>query len=150
MHRFGRERVGSHDGKFNIFNKQTTHEHSISPLAQSGTRSPISDSEVSSMAGSERSSRAASASLLPEIDKFHHPPVSSSGSTDDDKEVGGVGGGAGVGEDRQPVAVHPQSPKLPRKALHLDSIAEGDEPDMAVPSVRRPRSGTEPGECECV
>ena len=146
VHRFGRERAGSHDGKFAHLNKQGTHEHSISPLAQSGTRSPISDSEVSSVAGSEPSSRTTSATVLPEMDKLHHPHVSSLGSADGDKEEGGVVGGAGIGEDRQPVAIHPQSPKHSRKPLQLDSIAEGDEPEMAVPAVRRPRSETEPGE----
>ena len=146
MHRFGRERAGSHDGKFSHLNKQTSHEHSISPLAQSGTRSPISDSEVSSAAGSEPSSRAISASLLPEMDKVHHLQVNSLGSIDGDKEGGGVVGGEGVGEHRQPVAIPPPSPKLTRKALQLDSIAEGDEPEMAVPVVRRQRSPPEPGE----
>ena len=123
--------------------------HDVSPLAQSGTRSPISDSEVSSMVGSETTSRAASTTLLPEIDDLHQQQTGDLAATDgvNDEGAGSVGG-VSV-DDRQPIAVLPPSPKPARKALganSLDMIEEGEEPFLTVPVVRRPRSHTDPRE----
>ena len=137
VHRFGRDRAGSHDGKFLMLNK---HSAEVSPLAQSGTRSPVSDSELS-QAGSEASSRATSTTVLPLDENYqHHSEGSSSTSIREDVDEG---------EDRQPVAILSQSPKLARKGLGqkgLDMIEEGEEPTLTVPTVGRPRSLTDPSE----
>ena len=102
------------------------------------------------MAGSETSSRAASTSLLPEVEDAHQQQQAVNlADTDGAKdEEAGAGGGVGV-DDRQPVAVLTQSPKQARKAIGanaLDMIEEGDEPLLTVPVIRRPRSHTDPGE----
>lgn len=137
VHKIGRDRAGSHDGKFQIFNKRSAE---VSPLAQSGSRSPISDSEMS-QAGSEASSRATSTTaLLPMEENYQYH--SESGSSTSIQEMDD-------GEDRQPVAILNQSPKLPRKGLGqkgLDMIEEGEEPTLTVPTMGRPRSLTDPGE----
>lgn len=125
VHRIGRERLGSHDGRFDSLSKRSAE---VSPLAQSGARSPISDSGMSA-AESEASSRTTSTSALPLVD---------------DTTVGIEGE-----DDRQPVAIPPQSPKhklVGQQQQSLDMIEEGEEPDVA-PILRRPRSLTEPGEC---
>ena len=142
VHKFGRDRAGSHDGKFQIFSKRSNE---VSPLAQSGSRSPISDSEMS-QAGSEVSSRAASTTALMPGDE-NYPYHSDSGSATSIQEE------MEDGDDRQPVAILSQSPKLARKGLGqkgLDMIEEGEEPMLTVPSVGRPRSLTDPGECTSI
>ena len=132
VHRFGRDRAGSHDGKFQIFNK---HSAEVSPLVQSGTRSPITDSE----AGSETSSRATSTTMLPVDENYQHQNEASNSISED----------VNVEEDRQPVAILPQSPKPARKGhgqKGLDMIEEREEPSLTVPAMGRPRSLTDPGE----
>ena len=138
VHKFGRDRAGSHDGKFQIFNKRSNE---VSPLVQSGSRSPTSDSEFS-QAGSEVSSRSTSTTaLMPGDENYqYHSEGGSTASIQEDMEEG---------DDRQPVAILNQSPKLGRRGLGqkgLDKIEEGEEPLLTVPSVRRPRSLTDPGE----
>ena len=135
--RFGRDRAGSHDGKFQMFNKRSTE---VSPLVQSGSRSPISESET--QVNSEKSSRATSTSALLPVDENYQDRSESGSTTSIQEDVND-------GEDRQPVAILSQSPKLARKGLGqkgLDMIEEGEEPTLTVPTMGRPRSLTDPGE----
>ena len=120
-----------------MFNKRSTE---VSPLVQSGSRSPISDCET--QVSSEKSSRATSTSALLPVDENYQDRSESGSTTSIQEDVND-------GEDRQPVAVLSQSPKLARKGLGqkgLDMIEEGEEPTLTVPTMGRPRSLTDPGE----
>ena len=138
VHKFGRDRAGSHDGKFQIFNKRSAE---VSPLVQSGSRSPISDSEISQPSSATSSRTTSTTALLPADDNYsYHSESGSATSIPEDVDEG---------QDRQPVAILSQSPKLARKGLGqkaLDMIEEGEEPTLTVPTMGRPRSLTDPGE----
>ena len=121
--------------------------HEVSPLAQSGSRSPMSDVDLSSVPGSETSSRATSTTRLHDVDDVQTQQQKSVEDLAATSSEGVAEGGVASTEDRQPVAVLPQSPKQARKALALDMIEEGEEPQVAAAMMRRPRSHTDPGWC---